>query len=69
MTNNSIQGHINSGKNGKQIEMTLNAESLGFQIESYLYWKTHIEYMISKLSEVCYAIRSIHHISNNDIMK
>jgi hypothetical protein len=32
-------------------------------------WKNHIEQMIPTLSEACYAIRSIVHISNINIFK
>jgi hypothetical protein len=42
---------------------------LGLQIYNHRYWTVHIDKLISKLSRLCYAVRSVFNISNTDTIK
>jgi hypothetical protein len=48
---------------------SINAKFLGLQIDNHLDWKNNIDLMIHNLSTVCYAIRSMSHISSTDTLK
>jgi hypothetical protein len=41
---------------------------IGFQIDNHLNWANHVDKLIPKLSEVCFAVRYIYH-NNNDTPK
>ena len=47
----------------------VNIKFLLLQIDSQLNWKNHTEQMIPKLSEACYAVRLMVHISNMNNLK
>jgi hypothetical protein len=49
-------------------EETVNTKFLGLQIDNYLNWKPHIDQLVPKLSEACYAVRSVLHISTTDTL-
>jgi hypothetical protein len=46
------------------MEGTVNIKFLGLQIYNHINWKKHTEQMISTVSDACYAIRLMVHISN-----
>jgi hypothetical protein len=60
---------LNFAYDEKYIEESINTEFLGLQINNHLNWKNHIDVTILKLSRVCYAIRSMSHISSTDTLK
>ena len=45
--------------NGRFLEQTVNTKFLDLQIDKYLNWKEHIEYITPKLASALYAIRSM----------
>ena len=46
----------------KQIHTAIETKFLGLFINNTFYWKTDIEYIKSKLSSACYAMRSANHM-------
>jgi hypothetical protein len=46
------------------IEETVNTRFFDLQIDNPINWKNHIEQIIPKCIRICYAIRSVAHISN-----
>jgi hypothetical protein len=54
---------------GKYIEETISTKFLDLQIDNHLTWKNRIDQMFSTLSGACYAVRSMYHISNINILK
>jgi hypothetical protein len=69
ITENSSQYPLNIGYNDKYIEESVNTKFLGLQIDNHLNWKNHIDQLVPELSSACYAVRSMYHISNTDILK
>jgi hypothetical protein len=67
--NNCPQHVLNVGYNGKCIDQSVNMKFLDLQIDNHLHWTNHIDKLIPKLSEACYAIRSVCHIINADAAK
>jgi hypothetical protein len=61
---NSSHSPLHIGYKENYIEEMVNTKFLGLQIDNNLNWKNHMEQIIPKLSEECYAIRLIFHISN-----
>jgi hypothetical protein len=55
ITNQDINLCINFNNN--EIKSTLNTKFLGLIIDNTLSWKTHIDYILPKLSTACYALR------------
>jgi hypothetical protein len=53
----------------EHFKSTINTTFLGLQVDNHLIWKNHIDQMVPKLSGTCYAVRSMNHISNIDILK
>jgi hypothetical protein len=53
------------GYKEKYIEETVHKTFLGLHVDNHLKWKDHIDQMVPKLSETCYAVRSMFHISIN----
>jgi hypothetical protein len=53
----------------KEIKEVTNITFLGLEIDQPLNWKTHIEQIVSRLSNACYAVRSIFHFSYLDTLK
>jgi hypothetical protein len=45
------------------------AKFLGLQIDNHSNWENHIDQFVPELSGACYAVRSMSHISNTDILK
>jgi len=62
ITRNSSHSTLHIGYKEKYVEETVNTKFLGLQIDNHINWKNHKQKMIPKLSEVCYAIRSMVHI-------
>jgi hypothetical protein len=60
---------ISIGYEDKYIGDPVHTKFLGLQIDSHLNWKTHVDQLVPKLSEACYAVRSLSHISNIDTLK
>jgi hypothetical protein len=43
----------------KTIEEVETTKFIGLQVDSNLNWKTHIQYIIPKLSSACFAMRTV----------
>jgi len=56
MTKNKPKTHIKITYDNKQISATSNIKFLGIHINDKINWKYYIEYILSKLSDVCYAV-------------
>jgi len=69
VTKNSSHSTLHIGYKLNYIGETVNTEFLRLQIDNHLNWKNHIEQMILKLSETCYAVRLMVHISNINTLK
>jgi hypothetical protein len=59
MTKNSSAININIGCDNKQIANSTSTKLLGLIIDSMLSWKSHIDWLMSKLSSACYVIRAV----------
>jgi hypothetical protein len=68
-TKNSAHSTLHLGYKEKYMEQMVNTKFLVLQIDNHINWKNHIEERIPKLSEACYAIRSMVHISNINSIK
>jgi hypothetical protein len=53
----------------KQISSTFNTKFLGLFVNDTLSWKTHIEFIMSKLNSACYALRSVKPYMSQNILK
>jgi hypothetical protein len=69
ITKNSPQHTLSTGYKEKCVEESVNTKLLGLQIHNQLKWKNHIDRLVSKLSSLCYAVRSVSHTSNTDTLK
>jgi hypothetical protein len=58
-TNNKTCVNLNMGFDDKTIEEVETTKFLGLQIDSNLNWKTHIQYIIPKLSSACFAMSKV----------
>jgi hypothetical protein len=58
-TKNKPKSHIKITYDNKQITTISNIKFLGICINDTINWKYHIEYILPKLSAVCYAMRII----------
>jgi hypothetical protein len=58
-TTNSSTIEIDISYNNKHIVNNLNSQFLGITVDSSLSWKNHIDGLMVKLSNACYAIRSL----------
>ena len=65
ITNISPHSPLCTGYKEKYTEEMVNTKFLGLQTDNHLSWKNHTE----QISEACYAIKSMDHISNNDTFK
>jgi hypothetical protein len=54
---------------GKLIKETTSIKFLGVQIDNHLTWKSHINQIIPKLSDACFAVRKLFHILNLDALQ
>jgi hypothetical protein len=59
MTKNSSAINVNIGYDNKQIVNSTNTKFLGLIIDNTLFWKSHIDWLMSKLSTACIVIRAI----------
>jgi hypothetical protein len=59
MTKNSSAINVNIGYDNKQIVNSTNTKFLGLIIDDTLFWKSHIDWLMSKLSTACIVIRAI----------
>jgi hypothetical protein len=69
ITKNSPHCALRIDYRGKYIEETINTKFLGLQVDNHLTWKNNIDQMVPKLSGVCYAVRSVYHISYINTLK
>jgi hypothetical protein len=53
----------------KTIEEVETTKFLGLQVDKNLNWKTHIQYIIPKLSSVCFAMRNITSLTKTETLK
>jgi hypothetical protein len=56
--NNKTCVNLNIGYGNKTIREVETTKFLGLQIDNNLNWKTHIQYIIPKLSSTCFAMRT-----------
>jgi hypothetical protein len=49
--------------------VSVNTKFLGLQIDNHLNWQNHTNQLVPELTSACYAIRSMQHTSNIDILK
>jgi hypothetical protein len=68
-TSTSSHCAVTVGYKGKYIEERVNSKFLGLHLDNHLNWKEHIDQIIPKLSEACYAVRLMLHISNINTLK
>ena len=68
-TKNKPKSHIKISYNNKQISTTSTIKFLGICINVTINWKYHIEYILSKLSAVCYAMRIIKPYMSLEMLK
>jgi hypothetical protein len=66
---NSPQHTLSIGCKETYVEESVNTKFLGLQIDKHLNWKNHLSQLVHKLSGACYAVRSMLHISNTDVLK
>ena len=50
-----------------QVEKTI--KFLGLEIDKYINWKTHMEFMLPNLNSACYVIRCLKHYSTIKTLK
>jgi hypothetical protein len=50
----------------KTIEEVETTKFHGLQVDNNLNWKTHIQYIIPKLSSACFAMKTIYHITHEN---
>jgi hypothetical protein len=60
---------LSTGYNNRYIEEIAQTKFLGLQMDSHLNWKTHVDELIPELSAACYAVGSLLHISNTDMLR
>jgi hypothetical protein len=53
----------------KTIEEVETTTFLGLQIDSNFNWKTHIQYIIPKLSSACFAMRTVTSLIKTETLK
>ena len=68
-TKNKPKTHIKITYDNKQITTIPNIKFLGICINDTISWKYHIEYILPKLSAVCYAMRIITLFSSLEMLK
>jgi hypothetical protein len=51
--------NIHIGYDNKQITNSTNTKFLGLIIDNTSFWKSHVEWLMSKLDSACYAIRAV----------
>jgi hypothetical protein len=68
-TNNKTCVNLNMGFDDKTIEEVETTKFLGLQIDSSLNWKTHIQYIIPKLSSACFAMRTVTSVTKTETLK
>lgn len=68
-TNNSIRTPQDIILDSKKICFSTSVKFLGVHINDTLTWTTHIDYLTSKLSSICYAIRILRDQVDYDVVK
>ena len=58
---------MNTGFNNKLVSNVSNITFLGILIDKSLFWKSHTDLLIPKLSAACYAIRTVHSFIQNTL--
>jgi hypothetical protein len=69
VVSNSPHCELTVGYKDQYIDETVNSKFRGLHLDNNLNLKDHIDQMILKLSGACYAVRSMFHISNINILK
>jgi len=69
ITNNPSYSALHIGYKEQYIEETVNTKFLGLQMDNHPKWISHTEPMIPKLSEACYAVTSMGHITSINTLK
>ena len=64
ITKDSSQSTSHFGYKEMCVDETVNTKFLGLQIDNHINMNKHFEQIIPQFSRVCYAIRSVVHISN-----
>jgi hypothetical protein len=60
--------HINIAYDNKKISNSSHIKFLGINIVNTLYWKSHIDQLLPKLSSACYAFRTIKPYVNQETL-
>jgi hypothetical protein len=68
-TNNKTCVNLYFGYDDKTIEEVETTNFLGLQTDKNLNWKTHIQYIIPKLSSACFAIRTVTSLIKTETVK
>jgi hypothetical protein len=61
--------NLNIDYDDKSIEEMEATKFLGLQIDNNLHWKTHIQYIMPKLSSACFAMRKITSLMKTETLK
>jgi len=56
------------GYEKKYIKEIMNTKFLGLPFDNHIIWKNHNDFMIPTLTEACYALRSMDHITNTNTL-
>jgi hypothetical protein len=68
-TTNKNCVNLSIGYVDKTIEEVEKPKFLGLQVDNNLIWKTHIQYIIPKLSSACFAMRTITPLMKREPLK
>jgi hypothetical protein len=68
-TTNKNCVNLSIGYVDKTIKEAETTKFLGLQIDNNLNWKTHIQYIIPKLSSACFAMRTITSLMKTGTLK
>jgi hypothetical protein len=69
ITKNSPQHTFSIGYKERYIEEPVNTNFLGLEADNHPNLKNHINQLVPKLSDACYAVRSMSHISITETLK
>jgi hypothetical protein len=68
-TTNKNCVNLSIGYEDKTIEEVETTKFLGLQINNNIHWKTHIQYIIPKLSSACFAMRTVTSLMKTETLK
>jgi len=68
-TKNSQQINVDISYHNKHITNISNTKFLGPIVDETLLWKSHIDKIMSKLSCVCYAVRSVTVVTSQETLR